>query len=177
MLQKVYKDKLKKSVAENRRAKTKFEEKLACNIKNDTKSFFAYANANRKANRKIGPLRDENQNVIDNNKCAADHINKYFASVFVEEDLINMPVPNQFFKGSIGNSLSNIEVNVDIVINKLNALNVSKSHGPNEVHGKLLLELREEIAPSLVKLFNASIESGVAPQDFMDATVVPLHKK
>src|SRR5438132_3136798 len=38
LLHKVYKDRLKKSVAENRRAKTKFKEKLACNIKNDTKS-------------------------------------------------------------------------------------------------------------------------------------------
>ena len=88
-----------------------------------------------------------------------------------------MPGPNQVFKGSIDNSLSNIEVNVDIVINKLKALNVSKSQGPDEVHGKLLLELREEIAPSLVKLFNASIETDVVPQDFRDATVVPLHKK
>ena len=60
---------------------------------------------------------------------------------------------------------------------KLNALNVNKSQGPDEVHGKLLLELREEIAPSLVKLFNASIESDVVPQDFRDATVVPIHKK
>ena len=34
LLHKVYKI----TVAENRRAKTKFEEKLACNIKNDTKS-------------------------------------------------------------------------------------------------------------------------------------------
>ena len=54
VLYKVYQNKLKKSVAENRRAKTKFEEQLALNIKNDTKSFFAHANSNRKTNRKIG---------------------------------------------------------------------------------------------------------------------------
>ena len=150
---------------------------MAHNIKNDTKSFFAYANANRKTNKKVGPLKDENKIVIDNNKCAADHLNKYFTSVFVEEDLRNMPVPNKIFKGSIDESLNNIEVDVDIVINKLNALNVSKSQGPDEVHGKLLMELREVIAPSLVKLFNSSIEKGVVPQDFRDATVIPLHKK
>ena len=108
---------------------------------------------------------------------AADHLNKYFTSVFVDEDLSSMPVPNKVFEGSIDESLQSIEVDVDIVLNKLNLLNVSKSHGPDEIHGKLILELREEIAPSLVNLFRASLETGVVPRDFRDATVVPLHKK
>ena len=177
VLFKVYQEKRNKSVAENRRAKVNFEEKLAQNIKSDSKSFFAYANANRKTNSKIGPLKDENKNVIDTNKGAADHLNKYFASVFVEEDLSNMPVPNKVFKGSTDKSLQSIGVDIDIVLNKLNSLNVNKSHGPDEVHGKLVRELKEEIAPSLVKLFRASLETGVVPQDFRDATVVPLHNK
>ena len=176
-LYKVYQDKLKKSVTENRRAKINFEEQLANNIKTDAKSFFAYANANRKTNKKVGPLKDANKNVIDTNKLAADHLNRYFTSVFVEEDLSNMPVPNKVFNGGMDKSLQSIEVDVDMVINKLNSLNVSKSQGPDGVHGKLVMELTEEIAPSLVNLFRASLETGVIPQDFRDATVVPLHKK
>ena len=168
---------LNKSVADNRRAKAKFEEKLAQNIKTDTKSFFAYANASRKTNKKVGPLKNEYKNVIDNNKCAADHLNKYFTSVFVEEDLSNMPVPNKVFKDSADKSLQSIEIDVDTVINKLNSLNVSKSCGPDEVHGKLVRELSEELGSSLVDLFLASLDTGVVPQDFRDATVVPLHKK
>ena len=108
---------------------------------------------------------------------AADHLNKYFASVFVEEDLSNVPMPNKVFRGGIDKSLQTIEVDVDIVTNKLNSLSVSKSQGPDEILGKLLMELREDIAPSLVNLFRASIEAGVVAQDFSDATVVPIHKK
>ena len=177
VLYKVYQDKLKKSIAENRRAKAKFEEKLAHNIVNDTKSFFAYANANSNINTKVGPLKDENKKVIDSSKCAADHLNNYFISVFVEEDLSNMPVPNIVFKGSFDESLQKIEVDLDIMTNKLNFLNVNKSQGPDEVHGKLVIELKEEIVPALVSLFSASVETGVVPQDFRDAIVVPLHKK
>src|SRR5687768_9246346 len=59
-----YQDKLNKSVAENRKAKTKFEEQLAHNIKNDTKSFFAYANVNKKAKKRINPLIDDNRNIM-----------------------------------------------------------------------------------------------------------------
>ena len=164
-----YQDKLKKSVAENRRAKAKFEEKLASNIKSDIKSFFAYANSKRKTNQKIGPLKDENKRVIDSNKCAADYLNKYFASVFVEEDVGNMPVPKKMFNGSVDETLQNIDVDVDLMIDKLNSLNVSKSQGPDEVHGKLVMELSHEIAPSLVNLFKSSLEGDVVPQDFRDA--------
>jgi len=176
-LYKVYKRKLNKSVAENRKAKMQFEKKLALNIKNDSKSFFAYANANRKSNNKVGPLKDQNKNVIVSNKLAADHLNKYFASVFVEEDLISIPKPNKVFQGSNENCLQSIEINEELVSRKLNSLNVSKSQGPDEVHGKLLVELSKEIAPSLVSVFKASLETGVVPQDFRDAIVVPLHKK
>ena len=176
-LYKAYKKKLNKSTAENRKAKIKFEEKLALNIKNDSKSFFAYANANRKTSKKVGPLKDENKCVIHSNKCAANYLNKYFTSVFVEEDLITMPKPNKIFQGNTENCLQNVEINEDIVIEKLNSLNVSKSQGPDEIHGKLLHELSVELAPTLVTLFQASLDTGVVPQDFRDAVVVPLHKK
>ena len=88
-----------------------------------------------------------------------------------------MPVPNKIYKGSINKSLQTIEVDEDIVISKLNSLNVSKSQGPDEVHGKLLMKLSTELASSLVNLFTTSIETGVVPQDFRDAIVVPVKKK
>jgi len=37
-------------------AKSKFESKLAANIKNDTKSFYAYVNSRSKTKDKVGPL-------------------------------------------------------------------------------------------------------------------------
>src|SRR5688572_6420562 len=46
-----------------------------------------------------------------------------------------------------------------------------------KVHGKLVMELRKEMASSLVNLRGASIETGVVPQDFRDAIAVSLHKK
>jgi len=55
----VYKEKLRQSVAENRRAKLDFERKLADNIKQDAKSFYAYANNKGLSGNKIGPLQDE----------------------------------------------------------------------------------------------------------------------
>ena len=51
-LYEVYKRKLKVSIDENKIAKQNFEEKLAKNIKNDSKSFYAYAGSKKRANNK-----------------------------------------------------------------------------------------------------------------------------
>ena len=65
----------------------------------------------------------------------------------------------------------------NVVWEKLTKLNVNKSQGPDELHGKLLYEVRDEITVSLTRLFNLSLETGVVPQDWRDADVCPLFKK
>jgi len=59
----------------------------------------------------------------------------------------------------------------------LSKLNTSKSQGPDELNPKLLFELRSELCKPLTTLFNVSIQTGLIPQDWRDASVAPLHKK
>src|SRR5688500_13667738 len=47
----------------------------------------------------------------------------------------------------------------------------------HEMHGKIVMELREKLAPPLLNIFKASMETGLVPQNFTGAIVVPLHKK
>ena len=168
---------LNKSVAENRKAKGNFESKLADNIKQDSKSFFAYVNAKRKSSNKVGPIRDAEKNLIDCNKQTADYLNDYFSSVFVEEGEQNIPTPVEFFSGETSEALVDIEITKDIVLNKLGNIDTGKSQGPDQIHGKLLFELRNELAEPLSKVFKLSLDTGNIPQDFRDAIVTPLFKK
>ena len=54
---------------------------------------------------------------------------------------------------------------------------MSKSPGPNQIHAKLLYELREETVGPVTKLFNWSLRRGTVPQEWKNAHVTPLHKK
>ena len=54
----------KKAHREITRAKYKFERKLADNIKKDTKSFYAYVRSKAKAKINVGPLVNEDGEVI-----------------------------------------------------------------------------------------------------------------
>ena len=53
-----YKDALKETTNEIRKSKLNFERKLAANIIQDSKSFFAYIRSKQKVKVMVGPLKD-----------------------------------------------------------------------------------------------------------------------
>ena len=68
VLYEVCKKKLKDSINENSKAMQNFEKKLANIIKNDSKSFYAYVGSKRRANNKVGPLRDNSKQILISKK-------------------------------------------------------------------------------------------------------------
>lgn len=177
-LYEVYKSKLRESVTCNNKAKEEFELKLANNIKQDCKSFYAYVRSKQRCKDKVGPLKDDLGNVINSDKVTADILNKYFSTVFTKEDKTTIPVAAQIFVGDVAaEGLTNIEITDELVFKKLQDLNVNKSPGVDDLHPKLLYELRTELSRPLAQLFQLSLEMGIIPQDWRDANVTPLFKK
>ena len=115
----IYKRKLTASVAENKKAKRSFESKLARNIKSDSKSFYAYTNAKKKTSRKVGPLKDTGDRIIEDSKTTASVLNEYFSSVFVEEDLTNIPIPVKIYMGEQDTMLNDVELNSTKILDKI----------------------------------------------------------
>ena len=177
-LYKKYVVKLKDSVQVNNKAKEEFELKLARNIKQDSKSFYSYIRSKQRCKEVVGPLKDDLGNVINDDKLTADVLNNYFVSVFTNEDLTNVPDPDQVFRGyNVSDALNNIEINETVVYKKLTELNVNKSAGVDDLHPKLLYELRDVLTKPLARLFSLSCESGIIPQDWRDANITSLFKK
>ncbi|MDW3615035.1 MAG: reverse transcriptase family protein, partial [Nitrososphaeraceae archaeon] len=170
--------KLKESVKVNNKAKEDFENKLANNIKQDSKSFYAYVRNKQRCKDNVGPLKDIDGNVIANDKITANLLNIYFSSVFTKEDLSNIPEAPIICKESMKEEgLERLEITEELVFRKLSDLNTNKSAGPDELHPKLLNELRTELTKPLTRLFNKSLKLGIVPQEWKDANVTPLFKK
>ena len=138
----IYKKKLNISIKVNDEAKREFEHKLADNIKNDSKSFFAYARSMQRNKVKVGPLKDDAGNIVTNNKSTANIFNEYFVSVFTIEDTNSIPTPDVIFESSQMESLNKIDIMNEMVYKKLNDLNVHKCPGSDDLHPKLLFELK-----------------------------------
>lgn len=171
---KIYQKKLNKSIKINDKAKRDFEHKLADNIKSDCKSFFAYARSKERNKVKAGPLKDSEGNVVTNNKSTADIFNDYFASVFTTEDTSFMPTPDQIFNGSQMESLSDVDIVNEVVYNRLSKLNIQKCPGADDLHPKLLWEVKCQLTSPLTKLFRLSLDTGVVPDEWKEARVLPL---
>ena len=67
---------------EIRKSKRTFEKKLAGNIKNYSKSFYAYVRNKQKVRDKVGPLKNNSGNIISGGFQMAEVLNEYFCSVF-----------------------------------------------------------------------------------------------
>ena len=170
--------KRRQCAAVNKKAKEDFETKLADNIKQDSKSFYAYIRSKQRCKAKIGPLKDSNGIILTDDKLTADMLNKYFVSVFTKEDLTCIPEPDRIFVGSSNvEGLNRIDITEELVYKKLAEINVNKCIGVDDLHPKLLYELRNELVKPLYVLFNLSVETAVLPQDWRDANVTPLLKK
>ena len=102
------------------------KKRLAKNIKNDSKSFFAYIRSKQRTKDKVGPLRNQDGALVIDDQAGADLLNKYFSSVFTQEDLTNVPEPKKMFQGRSEQKLTELRVSTKEVLIKLEKLKVDK---------------------------------------------------
>ena len=79
----IYKKKaFNQATAEIRNSERCYEQKIAFNIKPDTKSFYAYVPSKQKVQDKVGPLEGSDGNIITEGFLMTENLSEYFSSVF-----------------------------------------------------------------------------------------------
>ena len=73
--------------------------------------------------------------------------------------------------------MKDINIQVDGVEKLLGYINPHKAKGPDEIHGRVLKECKNIIAPILTIIFQKSLLSGTIPSDWKHANVCPVFKK
>ena len=68
------------------KTKKKFEKKLAKEAKKRPKMFYSYLRSKTANRSSVGPLKDENEEVVSNDTGMAIILNNFFASVFTTEN-------------------------------------------------------------------------------------------
>ena len=149
---------------------------MAGNIKNDSKSFYAYARSKQKVRVKVGPLENNRGNIISDGFQMAEVLNEYFSSVFTTEDISSLPIPFTKFEGSKPEHLRQLFVTPEMIAKKIKKMKDNKSPGVDGIPQKLLKEIVEQISTPLAKLFNLSLE-GIVPSEWKEANITPLFKK
>ena len=159
-----------------RQAKKDFERKLAQNIKDDSKSFYAYVRSKPKIKDAVGPLKTETGETIPPGQQTADTLNNFFASVFTEER-DDVPTPDPIFTGPEEEKLKDIDISEDKVREKLLGLDPTKAAGPDKIPPSMLKALADELCIPLAIIFRKSLNEGVVPEDWRTAHIIPVFKK
>ena len=94
----IYKETLNQATVEIRNSKRN-KQKLAFNIKHDSKSCYAYVRSKQKVQDKVGPLDGSDGNIITEGFLMAENLNEFFSSVFTREDISALPVTETKFAG------------------------------------------------------------------------------
>ena len=151
-----------------RQLRTAFEKKLAAESKHKPKQFWKYVHSKLKTRARIPTLNNPNGTFSVSNKEKAESLNSFFSSIFVDEDLANMPEITYSFTGD---SLHTLHVTEEFVLSKLNNLDPGKSPGPDNWHPYFLKELSKELSHPLSILYNKSIKEGILPSQWLEASI------
>ena len=73
--------------------------------------------------------------------------------------------------------MNNITISTQGVSKLLRQINPHKATGPDQICGKVLKELSEEIATIITCIFQKTLDSGKIPTDWKHANVCPVFKK
>ena len=83
-----YEKEVNKAGKKVRQAKQDFERKIANNVNRDSKSF-TYVRSN-KVKSSVGPLKNNNGNVISDSQNMCSLLNDFYASVFTQENFTEL---------------------------------------------------------------------------------------
>nr|VZI06192.1 unnamed protein product [Spirometra erinaceieuropaei] len=109
---------------------------------------------------------------IADSRDKAAYFSQFFQSVYTNEARFLPPSTEELPTPS----LSDILFSEDIVRKESEALDKSKSPGPDEIPPKLLKELASELSVPLSMLFQTSFDTGTLPTDWKLAHITPLHQ-
>ena len=95
----IYKEALNQATTEIRNSKRSYEQKIAFNIKHDSKNLYVYVRNKQKVQDNVGSREGSDENIITEGFLMAENLNEYFSSVFTTENISALPVPETIFEG------------------------------------------------------------------------------
>ena len=155
------------------------EEKALTLIKENPKHFFTFAKRRSKIRPKIGPLERSDGTMTNTDSEVANTLNEQYRLAFSSPDTRNRVTdPDDLFKESDNDSLvvRDVHFTVDCVKEVLKSFKAGSAPGPDGIPSTLIKECSHEIAPSLLYIFQKSLEQGIVPGSFKKAHITPIYK-
>ena len=168
-----YKKLEKELIVKLKNAKKGMEKKLANSTNNNAKTFANYIKSKTKSHTGIGPLKDADGHLITDDKKMAEKLNNFFASVFTNENIHDIPTREQ----ETNIEVESVSFTKNIIRDKIKGLKANSASGPDGISTNILQNAREELLELLKIIFESTLSTGTVPKDWRHANVTPIFKK
>lgn len=155
----------------NKAAQKRYMKELGAKIQSNPKELWKFLKVNGRESVGIPALNNGAEPITDDFDKACC-FNDYFKSVFAANSHHEMPVMD----AHVQETMPELTITYNGVLNLLNNIKVSSASGPEDVPGNVLKVCAEIIAHYLVILYSKSLDTGIIPQQWKNANVVPIHK-
>jgi hypothetical protein len=118
------------------------------------------------------PLKD-NGLLVSDPKTKASILNRQYQSVFSREDSSNIPAPSD----APSPPMPEIKISRNGILKQLLDLKVNKASGPDLIPPRVLKAAANPISFCLERIFQASLSTGIVPDDWKQANITPVFKK
>ena len=88
----------------------------------------------------------------------------------------NSTIPNSLNYDST-DRLSSFCVNEEVILKIINALNINKAHGHNDISIRMFKLCGKSVVKLLSMIFNNCIDTGTFPDIWKQSNIIPVHKK
>jgi Reverse transcriptase (RNA-dependent DNA polymerase)/Endonuclease-reverse transcriptase len=160
-----------------RKSKMEHELRLAVNIKNDKKHFFAYVRNKTKIKSGVSNVIGQDGKRSETDRQAADNLNQAFQSVFTKEDKSCRDIFMKKNANSINYKSTNDGISEAEIMTTIDKLKEGKSPGPDEIPATIIKKFKELLIKPITILFNNSYQAGMIPDIWRCANVSPIFKK
>ena len=142
-------------------AKMDHELLIISDLKSNPKRLHKYVRQKQKVKYSINPLKKSDGLTTTTSEESAEALACFFKSVFVYEDLQELPD----FPSRVSNAIPDLVIIEELVHHKLSKFNTTKAIGPDEIHPFILATFCEHLCKPLCLIYNQSLQSGQLPQD------------
>ena len=163
-----------KAKRELRKSVKDYERKICQDSKQNAKGFWRYVNTKLKRTTGVCNLSKPDGELTKNDLEKSKVLNDFFSSVFVKEDLDNIPELPMRNKDKF---LKSIVITREDIETKLKNLNPNKATGPDKIPPLILKKLAHELSFPLHTIFNKSISENHVPSKWRMSDISGIFKK
>ena len=173
----VFKSVRNKVRAESRKLQKLEEQNIAKACKNNPKKFWQFVKSKTKNRCNVSNIHmksSDGERVLTEDLDKCDAFADFFSKIYTNEPFCEFdPIPRVM----LSNSSDALEITETAIYKKLDLLKIDKSPGPDNIHPRVIYELRSQLCPAFKIIFQLSLNTGHIPDEWKRSIVSVLHKK